>query len=133
MRTLQVLRRANDNLQAKTGERIDFEALPLDDRRVLQLFSEGKTVSVFQFESGGIRQALKEVGVSKFGDIVAVNALYRPGPMEFIPQFAYGRQNPSLVQYVSPRMKPILEPTYGVLVYQEQMMQSPEIWRASHG
>ena len=59
LRTLQVLRRANDNLHAKTGERIDFEALPLDDRRVLQLFSEGKTVSVFQFESGGIRQALK--------------------------------------------------------------------------
>ena len=123
LRTLQVLRRANDNLQAKTGERIDFETLPLDDRRVLQLFSEGKTVSIFQFESGGIRQALKEVGVSKFGDIVAVNALYRPGPMDLIPVYAYGKANPTGVLYAHPCLRPILEPTYGVMIYQEQVMQ----------
>jgi DNA polymerase-3 subunit alpha len=122
LRTLQIIRRANDNIQAAHGKRITFEELPLDDPRVLELFNDGESVAIFQFESGGIRKALKEVGVSSFNDIVAVNALYRPGPMEYIPVYASGRRDPGSVWYQHPALREHLQPTYGVMIYQEQLM-----------
>lgn len=122
LRTLQILRRTNDNLRAAGRAPIDFEALPLTDPNVLNLFNEGQTVSVFQFESHGIRRALKEVGVTSFEDVVVVNALYRPGPMDLIPLYADGKRNPAGVHYVHASMRPALESTYGVMVYQEQTM-----------
>ena len=102
---------------------IDFKKIDLEDPKIFKnIYAKGKTASVFQFASRGMQQALKEVNASSVEDLIAVAALYRPGPMEFIPQYAAGKKSPDLVQYAHPIIEKHLSVTYGIMVYQEQAM-----------
>lgn len=105
------------------GVSIDMETLPLDDGKALRIFQEGKTTGVFQFESAGMKRYLKQLLPSDIEDIIAMVALYRPGPMEYIPDYIAGKHGRKVPQYLHPKLKPILEKTYGVAVYQEQLLQ----------
>src|SRR5437763_9557922 len=102
---------------------IALESLPLDDKAAYDIFKRGNTTCVFQFESRGMRDLLKQAPPTRFEDIIALVALYRPGPMELIPDYVARKSGREGVEYVDPRLAPILEPTYGVMVYQEQVMQ----------
>ncbi len=104
-----------------------FENLPLDDQRVYALFAEGKTEAVFQFESIGMQRMLKDARPNRLEDLIAMNALYRPGPMDLIPTYIARKQGKETPEYPDPRVKPILEETYGIMVYQEQVMQTAQI------
>jgi DNA polymerase-3 subunit alpha len=97
--------------------------LPLDDEKTYEMMARGDSVGVFQFESEGMREALKKVGPTEFEDLVALNALYRPGAMDQIPTYARGKRNPETITYIDDRLRPITEPTKGVILYQEQSMQ----------
>jgi len=105
------------------GAQITLESLPLDDKATYEVFKRGNTTGVFQFESRGMRDLLKQAPPTRFEDIIALVALYRPGPMELIPDYVARKSGRERVEYVDPRLAPILEPTYGVMVYQEQVMQ----------
>lgn len=115
------------NLIRQQGIKIDPNQIPLNDAQTLQLFQQGKTDAVFQFESGGIRQVLRKLHPDNFEDLVAVNALYRPGPMQNIDAFVRRKNGQEAVRYPDPSLKKILQPTYGILVYQEQVMQTAQI------
>ena len=104
-------------------KKIDVSSIPLDDIAVYDSLSRGETTGIFQFESEGMRKVLIRLKPSCFEDIVAVNALYRPGPMENIPLFIDRKHGVQPVVYPHPDLRPILENTYGVIVYQEQIMQ----------
>jgi DNA polymerase III subunit alpha len=106
---------------------IDLEALPLDDQKAFSIFRTGNTTAVFQFESRGMRELLKQAPVKGFEDIIALVALYRPGPMELIPDFVARKSGRERVAYADPRLEAILGPTYGVMVYQEQVMQIAQV------
>jgi len=121
LKTLSVLDRAADMLAAR-GVIVDWNKLPLDDPNVYQLMAEGDTVGVFQFESEGMRRALTQVRPDCFGDIIALGALYRPGPMENIPSYALRKHGREQVELLHPAMEPILRETNGIIVYQEQVM-----------
>ncbi|MBR0171351.1 MAG: DNA polymerase III subunit alpha [Lachnospiraceae bacterium] len=129
LRTLSVVKDAaadaNRFLGLKEGDDgfIDMDRIDLNDRDVLAMIGTGRTAGVFQLESGGMQNFMKELKPSSFEDIIAGIALYRPGPMAFIPDYIAGKNNPSAVHYITPELKPILEPTYGCIVYQEQVMQ----------
>jgi len=122
LKTLSVLDRATKLLAARAVV-IDWPALPLDDPAVYALLSRADTVGVFQFESEGMRRALTQVRPDCFGDIVALGALYRPGPMDNIPSFARRKHKTEAIDLLHPAMGPVLEETYGIIVYQEQVMQ----------
>ncbi len=122
LKTLSVLDRA-EKLLAARGVLVDWLALPLDDPEVYALIARGDTVGVFQFEGDGMRRALTQVRPTAFPDIVALGALYRPGPMDNIPSFAARKAGREKVELLHPAMEPILSETYGVIVYQEQVMQ----------
>jgi len=122
LKTLSVLDRATKML-ATRGVAIDWPALPLDDPAVYALLARADTVGVFQFESEGMRRALTQVKPDCFGDIVALGALFRPGPMDNIPSFAARKHKREAVVLLHPLMGPVLEETYGIIVYQEQVMQ----------
>lgn len=100
----------------------DIEKIPFDDKKTFELLSSGNTLGLFQLESSGMRQVLTELSPSRFDDIIAAIALYRPGPMDSIPKYIEGRHNPDKVKYAIPQLKPILSSTYGCTVYQEQVM-----------
>ncbi|MDB5744608.1 MAG: polymerase alpha subunit [Polaromonas sp.] len=104
-----------------------FENLPLDDKRVYALFGRGETEAVFQFESIGMQRMLKDARPDRLEDLIAMNALYRPGPMELIPTYIARKQGKEVPEYPDPRVKAILEETYGIMVYQEQVMQTAQI------
>ena len=126
LKTLSVLARAVALLKAR-GVEIDLDHLPWEDDAVFALMTRGDTVGVFQFESEGMRRALSLVKPTLFEDIIALGALYRPGPMDNIPSFAnrkWGREAPD---YLHPSLEPILKPTYGVIIYQEQVMQIAQV------
>ena len=123
LRTLDVLENAVAIIERSGGEQIDLTTLPLDDRKTYEMLARGDSVGVFQLESEGMQEALREVGPTEFGDIVALVALYRPGPMRFIKDYARGKRDPATVRYIDERLKPITEHTYGIAVYQEQLMQ----------
>src|SRR5437763_1553074 len=106
-----------------TGSRPDMTTLPLDDARTYEMLARGDSTGVFQFESEGMREALKKVRPDEFDDLVALNALYRPGAMDQIPVYAKGKHNPQAIVYTDERLRPILEPSKGVILYQEQAMQ----------
>ncbi|MBQ9778638.1 MAG: DNA polymerase III subunit alpha [Clostridia bacterium] len=111
-------------LQIKESEPdFDIEKIPLDDKKTYKLISKGATTGIFQLESGGMRQMLMNLQPERFEDIVAAIALYRPGPMDSIPTFIENRKNPQSITYRTPQMQPILQNTYGCVVYQEQVMQ----------
>lgn len=122
LKTLSVLDRAQ-KLLAASGVIVDWTALPLDDPAVYALLSRADTVGVFQFESEGMRRALTQVRPDCFADIVALGALYRPGPMENIPSFANRKHKREEIALLHPAMEPVLSETYGIIVYQEQVMQ----------
>lgn len=102
---------------------LKMDEFPLDDKKTYKLFQDGETTGVFQFESSGMKRYLKELKPTVFEDIIAMGALYRPGPMEWIPDYIAGKHGRKRVQYLHPVLKPILDKTYGVAVYQEQVMQ----------
>ena len=123
--TLTILELAKDYIRARHADRADFafERVALDDRKTYQLLSEGKTVAVFQLESRGMQGMLREARPSVFEDIIALVALYRPGPMDLIPSFCARKHGKEEVEYPHPLMREVLEETYGIMVYQEQVMQ----------
>src|SRR5829696_4749716 len=123
LRNLDVIEETLKIVREATGEEIDTRNIPLDDEKTLKLFARGDTFGVFQFESSGMQRMLQEVRPDRFDDLVALNALYRPGPMDYIPNFKRGKHDPESVKYIDPRLKPVLEPTYGVAAYQEQLME----------
>lgn len=123
LRTLTVIRDALDLIERDTGKRIDIEKLDYDDKAVLSYVGTGKTDGIFQVESGGMKSFMKELKPKNLEDIIAGIALYRPGPMDFIPQYIKGKNNHAAITYRCPQLEPILEPTYGCIVYQEQVMQ----------
>jgi DNA polymerase-3 subunit alpha len=123
--TLTILEMAKDFIRARHADQKDFvlEGIPLNDRAAYQLMSEGKTVAVFQLESSGMQRMLKDAKPSVFEDIIALVALYRPGPMDLIPTFCARKHGREEVEYPHPLMREVLEETYGIMVYQEQVMQ----------
>ena len=123
LRNLDVIEDTLAIIERSTGERVDMAALPLDDERTFAMMARGDSVGVFQFESEGMREALKKVAPDEFEDLVALNALYRPGAMDQISTYARGKRNPETITYVDERLRPITEATKGVILYQEQSMQ----------
>ena len=127
--TLTILEIAKDFITSRHPSQSDFafENLPLDDARVYKLFADGQTEAVFQFESVGMQRLLKDAKPDRLEDLIAMNALYRPGPMELIPNYIARKQGKEVPDYPDPRVKPMLEETYGIMVYQEQVMQTAQI------
>lgn len=123
LRNLKVIQDACNLVEKSTGKPLDMEKIALDDPLVYQMIGEGDTDGVFQLESGGMRELLKELKPNCFEDIIACISLYRPGPMESIPRYIQGKRDPSSVKYLDKRLAPILQVTYGCMVYQEQVMQ----------
>ncbi|TVR98318.1 MAG: DNA polymerase III subunit alpha [Rhodospirillales bacterium] len=123
LKTLTVLAMAVDLVAEATGTRLDLSNLPLDDANTFRLLGEGNTVGVFQLESAGMRDALRKLKPDKFEDIIAVVALYRPGPMDNIPSYIRRKHGEEEPDYLYPTLRPILEETYGIIIYQEQVMQ----------
>src|SRR4051812_10008879 len=122
LRNLDVIEDAIDIIERSRGERIDMEQIPIDDAKTYAMLAEGDSTGVFQFESEGMRDALRKVKPTEFADLVALGALYRPGAMAYIPTYAEGKRNPAGVRYPDPRLKDITAETYGCVVYQEQLM-----------
>jgi DNA polymerase-3 subunit alpha len=126
LKTLSVLKEGQ-RLLAEQGVEIDFGALPWDDAQVFELLQRGDTVGVFQVESEGMRRTLSAVKPTVFEDIIALNALYRPGPMDNIPMFGRRKNGEEEIEYPHPLLEGILKETYGIFVYQEQVMQAAQI------
>ena len=120
--TLQIIHNCLDLIKEHHGEDIDIEAIPIDDKATLELYGRGDTTSVFQFESEGMKQWLQRLKPERFEDLIAMNALYRPGPMDYIPDFVARKQGEQTIEYDLPEMAEYLEDTYGITVYQEQVM-----------
>jgi len=123
LRNLDVIEDAVEIIERSRGERIDIEEIPLDDDKTYAMLARGDSVGVFQMESDGMSEALKQIRPTRFTDIAAINALYRPGAMRYIPDYARGKRDPSLVTYPDDRLRPITEETYGCVIYQEQLME----------
>src|SRR5437762_845005 len=124
LRTLSVLQGAAALVAEGGGPTLDLLQLPLDDAAAYEVFQRADTVGIFQFESSGMREYLRSLKPTVFGDLVAMNALYRPGPMEHIPFFIECKHGRQVARYEHPGLEPILNGTYGVFVYQEQVMQA---------
>ena len=122
LKTLSELKEACKVVKQTRGEIIDLEKIPIDDELTYQLYQRGQTVGTFQFESAGMQKYLRELHPTVFEDLIAMNALYRPGPMDYIPDFIKRKHDPSLVKYDIPCMEKYLKDTYGITVYQEQVM-----------
>ncbi len=123
LRNLSIIQTAIEVIKEQRGEDLDIDTLPLDDKKTFELLSSGETTGIFQLESGGMRRVAKTLQPNQFSDITAMVALYRPGPMDLIPTFIEGKHNPDKVIYPHESLKPVLEETYGVMVYQEQILQ----------
>ncbi|HCZ22785.1 MAG TPA: hypothetical protein DHU72_05050 [Rikenellaceae bacterium] len=122
LKTLSIIDRCLALVKKRFGVEIDIEKIPIDDPEVFALYSRGDTKSIFQFESGGMKEWLIKLQPERFEDLIAMNALYRPGPMDYIPDFVAGKNDPSKIHYDLPAMEEYLKETYGVTVYQEQVM-----------
>ena len=122
LRTLTVIQNAVKMLE-KRGKRLDMRRISYEDKKVYDAIGTGKCDGIFQLESAGMKSFMKELKPKSLEDVIAGISLYRPGPMDFIPQYIKGKNNPRAVTYRCPQLKPILEPTYGCIVYQEQVMQ----------
>ncbi|MBB6215845.1 DNA polymerase-3 subunit alpha [Anaerosolibacter carboniphilus] len=123
LRNLTVIRDALDLIEKNYGIKIDFSKMDYDDKKVYEMISRGDTLGVFQLESSGMRQFMKDLKPDCFEDIIAGISLFRPGPMDSIPKYIAYKNNPTAVKYLHPKLEPILNVTYGCLVYQEQVMQ----------
>ena len=122
LKTLSELKEAVKNVKLSRGIDVDIDTIPIDDELTYQLYQRGQTVGTFQFESAGMQKYLRELHPTVFEDLIAMNALYRPGPMDYIPDFIKRKHNPSLITYDIPIMEKYLKDTYGITVYQEQVM-----------
>ncbi len=122
LKNLTIIENALKIIENIHNKKIDISTLPLDDEATYKLLQEGRTTGVFQLESGGMKRNLKELRPTQFEDIIAMVALYRPGPMEFIPEFIARKHGLKKIEYLHPKLKPILQNTYGICVYQEQLM-----------
>jgi DNA polymerase III subunit alpha len=127
LKTLSIIKDAIENIEIRHGVKIDINTIPLDDARTFKLYQKGDTVGTFQFESEGMRIYLKDLKPTNIEDLIAMNALYRPGPMEYIPLFIKRKQGKEDVVYPHPWLEDLLKPTYGIMVYQEQIMQTAQI------
>ena len=123
LRTLTVIHDAVKFIENTTGRHIDVDAIDYNDPKVLASIGTGRTEGVFQLESAGMKSFMKELRPQNLEDVVAGISLYRPGPMDFIPKYIQGKNHPDAVTYACPQLEPILKPTYGCIVYQEQVMQ----------
>ncbi|MGI6070983.1 MAG: DNA polymerase III subunit alpha [Blautia sp.] len=123
LRTLTVIQNAVKLVEKNTGILLDMDAIDYDDKKVLSSLGTGHTEGVFQLESAGMKNFMKELKPQSLEDVIAGISLYRPGPMDFIPQYIRGKHHPEAITYDCPQLEPILEPTYGCIVYQEQVMQ----------
>ncbi len=122
LKTLSIIKDAVEAIYKSRGVKIDFRKIGLQDTRTYELFSKGETTAIFQFESPGMKKHLKDLKPNRFEDLIAMNALYRPGPMEYIPTFIKRKHRREAVTFEVPVMEKILEDTYGITVYQEQVM-----------
>ncbi|HZH65021.1 MAG TPA: DNA polymerase III subunit alpha, partial [Flavisolibacter sp.] len=122
LKTLSIMKDALINIKEKYGVAIDIDNIPLDDAKTYELYQRGDTIATFQFESPGMQKYLKELKPDQFNDLIAMNALYRPGPMAYIPQYVDRKHGREAVEYDLPEMEEYLTETYGITVYQEQVM-----------
>ncbi|MBR7134052.1 MAG: DNA polymerase III subunit alpha, partial [Bacteroidaceae bacterium] len=122
LKTLSVINEAIENIEQSLGTKVNIDKIPIDDKLTYELYCKGNTIGTFQFESPGMQKYLRELQPSTFEDLIAMNALYRPGPMDYIPDFIQRKHNPELVKYDLPCMEKYLKDTYGITVYQEQVM-----------
>ncbi len=123
LRTLTVIQNAVENIRKSTGKVIDMDSVDYNDRAVLEAIGTGRNEGIFQIESGGMKTFMKELKPQNLEDIIAGISLYRPGPMDFIPKYIKGKNSKGDITYSCPELEPILAPTYGCIVYQEQVMQ----------
>lgn len=123
LRTLSIIKRTLDWIEDENGTKIDLRSISMNDPKTYELLSRGDTTGIFQMESAGVRKVLKELKPTEFEDIISVLALYRPGPMEFIPKYIAGKHQLIQVEYPHESIRNILADTYGIIVYQEQIMQ----------
>ena len=123
LRTLTVIQNAVKMVEKSTGMLLDMQKIDYNDKKVLDSLGTGRTDGVFQLESAGMKSFMKELKPQSLEDVIAGISLYRPGPMDFIPQYIRGKNRPDTIRYDCPQMEPILKPTYGCIVYQEQVMQ----------
>ncbi|MFA6427938.1 MAG: DNA polymerase III subunit alpha [Candidatus Buchananbacteria bacterium] len=123
LKNLTIIERTLEVVEKVRGQKIDINQLPLNDQATFKLLQEAETTGVFQIESSGMKRYLKQLRPTELEDIIAMVALYRPGPMEYIPDYIEGKHGRKKIEYLDLRLKPILEKTYGIVVYQEQLMQ----------
>ena len=123
LKNLTLINEAIKGIKENEEKEVKIEDIPLNDKRTFELLQKGETIGVFQLESGGMRRYLKKLKPTKFEDIIAMVALYRPGPMELIPEFIARKEGKKKIEYLHPGLKPILEDTYGVAVFQEQILE----------
>ncbi|MFH2096223.1 MAG: DNA polymerase III subunit alpha [Bacteroidota bacterium] len=122
LKTLSIIKDALENIQLSNAINIDITAIPLDDEKTYELYSKGETTGLFQFESPGMKKHLKVLKPNRFEDLIAMNALYRPGPMDYIPSFINRKHGREKIEYDLPEVEEFLHDTYGITVYQEQVM-----------
>jgi DNA polymerase III subunit alpha len=122
LKTLSIIKDAIENIKKSRGIEIDIDTLPLEDQKTFELFSNGETTGIFQFESTGMKRYLRDLKPNRLEDLIAMNALYRPGPMEYIPKFIRRKNGQEEIDYAIPVMEKYLDDTYGITVYQEQVM-----------
>jgi DNA polymerase-3 subunit alpha len=127
LKTLTIIKDAINLIEKNHGVKIDPDEIPIDDTKAYELYQRADTVGTFQFESDGMRKYLKELKPTNIEDLIAMNALYRPGPMDFIPSYIDRKNGKEIVEYPHELLRPILEPTFGIMVYQEQIMQAAQI------
>ena len=129
LKNLSILEKTIANINHNNkDEPIDLAEIPTDDTKTFEMMARGETTGVFQFESAGMRRYLRELKPTGFEDLVAMNALYRPGPMEYIPQYIKGKHDPSTVKYMHEVLEPLLSKTYGIAVYQEQVLKIAQVF-----
>ena len=122
LKTLTILKNALEMIRENHGIEIDIDNIPLDDKKTFELYQHGDTIGTFQFESPGMQKYLRELKPDKFDDLIAMNALYRPGPMAYIPDYVDRKHGRQAISYDLPEMEEYLKETYGITVYQEQVM-----------
>jgi DNA polymerase-3 subunit alpha len=127
LKTLSIIKTAIKYVKENHGKEYNLDNIPLDDEKTYELYQKGETVGTFQFESDGMRKYLKELQPTCIDDLIAMNALYRPGPMQFIPEYIACKLGKKDVKYPHPSLEKVLKPTYGIMVYQEQIMQVAQI------
>ena len=123
LKNLSIIEKTLNRIYKTRNEKVDIGKIPLDDKKTFKLFQNAETTSVFQLESDGMKRYLKQLKPTELEDIIAMVSLYRPGPIQFIPKYIRGKQGKEKIEYLHPKLKPILEKTYGIMVYQEQVMK----------